>query len=165
MKLLIAIPALNEDASIASVIQRTLDAKPEILARTAVMAVDITVVSDGSTDRTVERARAFERRSTLIVFERNRGYGAAIMEAWRQSDAELLGFLDADGTCDPRFFVELCSTPSSTAARTWRSDHAFIREPDAAHATHRQHASSRDADRARIDARPRLGERHARGAP
>lgn len=108
MKLLIAIPALDEEASIASVVQRTLDARADILARTAVTAVDVTVVSDGSTDRTVERARAFEPAITLIVFEHNRGYGAAIMEAWRRSDAELLGFLDADGTCDPRFFVELC---------------------------------------------------------
>jgi glycosyltransferase involved in cell wall biosynthesis len=108
MKLLIAIPALNEEESIATVIRRTLDAKAEILAGTAVIAVDVIVVSDGSTDRTVERARAFEPAVTVIVFDRNRGYGAAIMEAWRQSDAELLGFLDADGTCDPRFFVELC---------------------------------------------------------
>ena len=108
MKLLNADPALHEEASIASVIQRTLDAKTEILARTAVLVVDITVISDGSTDRTAERARAFEPGITLIAFERNRGYGAAIMEAWRQSDAELLGFLDADGTCEPRFFVELC---------------------------------------------------------
>jgi glycosyltransferase involved in cell wall biosynthesis len=108
MKLLIAIPALNEEGSIAAVVQRTLDARAQILARTAVTAVDITVVSDGSTDSTIERARAFGSAINLIVFERNRGYGAAIMEAWRQSDAELLGFLDADGTCDPRFFAELC---------------------------------------------------------
>src|SRR5262249_18905790 len=46
----------------------------------------------------------------LIVFEKNRGYGAAIQEAWRQSDAELVGFLDADGTCDPLFFAPLCAT-------------------------------------------------------
>ena len=109
MKLLVAIPALNEEDSIAAVIQRTLDARAEISARTPVTAVDVTVVSDGSTDRTVERAGAFGSAINLIVFERNRGYGAAIMEAWRQSDAELLGFLDADGTCDPRFFVELCT--------------------------------------------------------
>ena len=44
------------------------------------------------------------------MFEQNRGYGAAIKEAWRQSDADLLGFLDADGTCDPQFFAELCGT-------------------------------------------------------
>ena len=109
MRLLVAIPALNEEDSIAGVISRMLDARQEIVGRTAVTAVEITVVSDGSTDRTVERAAAFGSAITLIVFERNRGYGAAIMEAWRRSDAELLGFLDADGTCDPRFFVELCA--------------------------------------------------------
>jgi glycosyltransferase involved in cell wall biosynthesis len=108
MKLLIAIPALDEEASIASVVERTLEARTEILARTAVTAVEITVISDGSTDRTAEIARAFEPAISVIVFDRNRGYGAAIMEAWRRSDAELLGFVDADGTCDPRFFVELC---------------------------------------------------------
>ena len=108
MKLLIVIPAFNEEGSITDVIRRTLDARADLLARTALAAVDITVVSDGSTDRTVERAAAFGSSIDLIVFERNRGYGAAIMESWHRSNAELLGFLDADGTCDPRFFVELC---------------------------------------------------------
>ena len=109
MKLLVAIPALNEEEGIASIIQRMVNAREEIIARALVTAVEITVVSDGSTDRTVEYARAFGAQISLIVFERNRGYGAAIMEAWRRSDAELLGFLDADGTCDPRFFVDLCT--------------------------------------------------------
>jgi len=108
MKLQIAIPAFNEEASITDVIRRTLDARETLLARTPLTAVDVTVISDGSTDRTVERAAAFGSSIDLIVFEQNRGYGAAIMEAWRRSDAELLGFLDADGTCDPHFFVELC---------------------------------------------------------
>jgi glycosyltransferase involved in cell wall biosynthesis len=108
MKLVIAIPALNEEASIATVIQQTLDARAEILAHPGITAVDVAVVSDGSTDRTVELAREFGSAINLIVFEQNRGYGAAIMEAWRQSDAELLGFLDADGTCDPRAFLPLC---------------------------------------------------------
>jgi len=109
MKLLIAIPALNEEDSIAETIERTLAARGAIIASGAVSDVEVTVVSDGSTDATVERARQFGDRIRLIVFERNRGYGAAIMEAWRQSDAELLAFLDADGTCDPAFFVELCT--------------------------------------------------------
>ncbi len=108
MKLLIAIPALNEEDSITNIIQRTLDARAHILAQTPVTDVEITVISDGSADRTVERAAAFGARINLIVFERNRGYGAAIMEAWRRSNAELLSFLDADGTCDPRFFADLC---------------------------------------------------------
>lgn len=110
MKLLIVIPALNEEQSIESIIRRSLEARAHITAGSPVTAVDIAVVSDGSTDRTVERARRYADAVKLIVFEQNRGYGAAIKEAWRQSDADLLGFLDADGTCDPRFFADLCQT-------------------------------------------------------
>ena len=110
MKLLIAIPALNEEESIASIVERCLAARREIIENSTVTKVEITVVSDGSTDRTVEIASQFTPAIKLIVFEKNRGYGAAIKEAWAHSDAELLAFLDADGTCDPSFFVPLCRT-------------------------------------------------------
>ena len=107
MKLLIAVPALNEEASIQQIIRRCLEARPEIIETSPVTEVDITIVSDGSTDRTVELASQFGDRIKLIVFPKNRGYGAAIKEAWVQSDADLLGFLDADGTCEPQFFSQL----------------------------------------------------------
>ena len=81
MKLLIAIPALNEEASIVSTIRRSLAARKPIISSSAVSEVAITVVSDGSTDRTVELASQFPEID-LIVFEKNRGYGAAIKEAW-----------------------------------------------------------------------------------
>lgn len=110
MKLLIAIPALNEEQSIRSIIERSLDAREHITAHSPVTGVEITVVSDGSTDRTVERALEYKGQVKVIVFPENRGYGAAIMEAWRQSSADLLSFLDADGTCEPRFFADLCRT-------------------------------------------------------
>ena len=109
-RLLIAIPALNEEASIEETIRRCLAAREHIVATAPVSAVEITVVSDGSTDRTVELASRFADQVQLIVFPQNRGFGAAIQEAWRRSDCELLAFLDADGTCDPRFFAELCRT-------------------------------------------------------
>jgi len=107
MKLLIAIPALNEEGSIQQIIERCLQARTDIIETTPVAEVEVTVVSDGSTDHTVELASQFMDRIKLIVFPKNRGYGAAIKEAWAQSDADLLGFLDADGTCDPRFFSRL----------------------------------------------------------
>ena len=44
----------------------------------------------------------------MIVFEKNRGYGAAIKEGFRCGRGALLGFLDANGTCDPRYFAEMC---------------------------------------------------------
>ena len=108
MKLLIVIPALNEESGIDAILTRSLRARTAIIAGSPVTAVDITVVSDGSTDRTVERANRYADQIQLIVFEKNRGYGAAIQEGWARSDADLLGFIDADGTCDPEFFADLC---------------------------------------------------------
>ena len=109
MKLGIAIPALNEEDNIESIIQRSLAARQYIRDHSSVTDVEVTVVSDGSTDRTVELASRYKDLIRLIVFSENQGYGAAIKEAWMGSDADLLGFLDADGTCDPKFFAPLCN--------------------------------------------------------
>jgi hypothetical protein len=107
-KLTIVIPALNEEQSIAAIVERCLAAAPTIRAECGVDEVEIVVVSDGSTDRTAEIARGFEPRIRLVVFPRNRGYGAAIKEGWRVGGGDLLAFLDADGTCDPLHFVPMC---------------------------------------------------------
>ena len=109
MKLGIAIPALNEEDNIESIIQRSLAARQYIQDHSSVTDVEVTVVSDGSTDRTVELASRYKDLIRLIVFSENQGYGAAIKEASMESDADLLGFLDADGTCDPKFFAPLCN--------------------------------------------------------
>jgi glycosyltransferase involved in cell wall biosynthesis len=103
----IVVPALNEEGAIASTLSRCLEARAEILRQAALAEVEIIVVSDGSTDRTAEIAKTFDE-VRVIEFERNRGYGAAIKEGWRQGRGSLLGFLDADGTCDPRYFVAMC---------------------------------------------------------
>lgn len=116
MKLLIAIPALNEEGSIENIIRRTLAARAHICSHSPISEVEITVVSDGSTDRTVERASVYSDQIKLIVFPENKGYGAAIKEAWRCSDADILGFLDADGTCAPTFFADLCQHLVSQSA-------------------------------------------------
>jgi glycosyltransferase involved in cell wall biosynthesis len=110
-RLTIVIPALNEQESIGSTIQRCLDAREEIQEVGGVQSVEIIAVSDGSTDRTVEIATEIASREAdvrVIVFEKNRGYGAAIKEGFRQGRGDLVGFLDADGTCDPRYFGPMC---------------------------------------------------------
>src|SRR5215208_1219857 len=79
--LTIVIPALNEEESIGSTIQRCLDARERICRVGGVSEIEIIVVSDGSTDRTAAIAQEFAARDSrvqVIVFERNRGYGAAI---------------------------------------------------------------------------------------
>lgn len=107
MKLLIAIPALNEEASIEKVIRRSIEARGWITTHPSIQAVDITIVCDGSTDKTADIARCYAHDVTVIEFAENRGYGAAILHAWKDSNAELLGCMDADGTCDPYFFADL----------------------------------------------------------
>lgn len=118
MKLSVVIPALNEEQSIESIIKRTLDARQYIIDNSPVTDIEITVVSDGSTDGTVAIASRYTDRIRLIIFEKNRGYGAAIKEGWNQSTGDLLAFLDADGTCDPRFFADL--------ARLMQKDNADV---------------------------------------
>jgi glycosyltransferase involved in cell wall biosynthesis len=68
-------------------------------------------VSDGSTDRTAEIAQEVARHEptvSVIVFPQNRGYGAAIKAGFERGSGDLVAFLDADGTCDPRYFGPMC---------------------------------------------------------
>jgi glycosyltransferase involved in cell wall biosynthesis len=111
----IVIPAFNEEDAIASTISRCLNARERIKETGNVDDVEIIVVSDGSTDRTAEIARTFDDVQ-LIEFEKNRGYGAAIKEGFARSTGTLVGFLDADGTCDPLFFAEMCRVAVSEEA-------------------------------------------------
>jgi len=108
IQLTIVLPALNEEDAIARTIERCLDARQAIIARTQVTRLRVVVVSDGSTDRPAEIAQQYED-VRVIVFKHNRGYGAAIKEGWRQAGGDLLAFLDADGTCDPLYFIDLCN--------------------------------------------------------
>ena len=105
----IVIPALNEELAIGETLRRCLAAQDVIKEQTGVREIEYLMVSDGSTDRTEEIARSFSEL-TVLTFERNRGYGAAIKCGFEHSSGDVVGFLDADGTCDPRFFGELVST-------------------------------------------------------
>ena len=112
--LTIVIPALNEEQSIQSICHRCLDQATAIREATG-HGIEVIVVSDGSTDRTASLAQAIEGVRT-IVFDKNRGYGAAILEGFRQGEGELVGFLDADGTCDPAFFIPMIQAVEAGAS-------------------------------------------------
>lgn len=100
-KLSIIMPAYNEEGAIADTIRKCLNAKKRIIADTPVKDVEIIVVSDGSTDRTVNVARGFEPEIKLIVCPENKGYGAAITTGFQNAQGDILSFMDADGTIDP----------------------------------------------------------------
>lgn len=105
--LTIVIPALDEELAIGGTIERCLQARQEICEYAGIQSVEIIVVSDGSTDKTPEIAKSY-KEVKVIVFEKNRGYGAAIKTGFEEGTGSLVGFIDADGTCDPRIFAKLC---------------------------------------------------------
>jgi glycosyltransferase involved in cell wall biosynthesis len=106
LRFTLVIPALNEEEALPATLERALAARHEVLAKTSVAEMNIVLVNDGSTDAT----RLIADRYPEVIklhFEMNRGYGAAIKAGFCATEADLLGFMDADGTCDPRFCVEL----------------------------------------------------------
>ncbi|MFA6092459.1 MAG: glycosyltransferase family 2 protein [Elusimicrobiota bacterium] len=102
----IIIPAYNEEAAVSDILRRSLAAAPRIREAHGLEDVEVILVDDGSRDRTGELARAVAG-VRVLTHPVNRGYGAAIKTGFCAAKGDWLGFLDADGTCDPEFFIEL----------------------------------------------------------
>ncbi len=102
----IVIPAYNEEEAIDDILRRCLDARAVLMKEAGLAGVEVLVVDDGSRDKTREKAAKWTD-AKLVVHEKNKGYGAALMTGFRASSGDLLSFLDADGTCDPLAFKGL----------------------------------------------------------
>ena len=90
---LIAIPAWNEEASIADVIKKVREHRPD---------VDIMVVDDGSQDSTASLAR--QVGATVVSLPFNVGVGGAMRTAFlyaQRHGYRALAQVDADGQHDP----------------------------------------------------------------
>ena len=117
MKLALVVPALNEEDAIGSTLRRALAARQKVVSATDVTEMVVVFVNDGSTDGTQQVVDQEEFREVVKVrFERNRGYGAAIKAGWQAVDADLVGFIDGDGTCDPLYCVDLMRRLTETNA-------------------------------------------------
>ena len=89
----VVVPAYNEEALVAS----TLATIPGFVDR-------VFVVDDGSADATAERAATGDPRVEVLVHERNRGVGAAIVtgyEAAMGEEIDVTAVMAADGQMDP----------------------------------------------------------------
>jgi thiosulfate reductase cytochrome b subunit len=92
----VVIPCLNEQVAIASVVRDVLDQGVD----------EVIVVDNGSRDATAKRARDAGAR---VVPEPRRGYGRACAAgvAGIRADAEIVCFLDGDGSDVPRFLGDV----------------------------------------------------------
>jgi hypothetical protein len=100
----VIIPAYNEEAGIADIVDRVLATRPALAASGAVL--ELVVVDDGSRDRTVEIASRYAD-VCLVQHRTNHGYGAALKTGFASARGTWLGFLDADGTYPPEHFPAL----------------------------------------------------------
>jgi glycosyltransferase involved in cell wall biosynthesis len=99
LRVLVVVPAWNEEASIASVVHEV---------RRTLADADVLVVDDGSTDQTGARAR--EAGAVVARLPYNLGVGGAMRLGFRyavKGDYDAVVQIDADGQHDPAFVPQL----------------------------------------------------------
>lgn len=89
----VTIPVYNAEEHLA-------DALASVLAQTY-RHLDVVVVDDGSTDRSVEIARSFDDARCRVIEQANAGAPAARNTGVAASHGEMLAFLDADDVWAP----------------------------------------------------------------
>ncbi len=83
----IIIPTLNEEGTIAELLRS--------IRSQALPEVSTVVVDGGSQDRTIEIC---EKERVRIIKQKGKGKGNAMIEAVEQTDADIVVFIDGDGT-------------------------------------------------------------------
>ncbi|MEQ9039519.1 MAG: glycosyltransferase family 2 protein [Silicimonas sp.] len=100
MALSVVIPAYNEQGAMATTVD---DVRSQLQG--AGIEYEIIVVDDGSTDNTLEEARATGVR--VLSNQVNSGYGAALKRGVKSARYEFVAILDADGTYPARYLPEM----------------------------------------------------------
>lgn len=122
MRVLIAIPAFNESATVADVIADVRAHRPGDV---------ILVVDDGSTDGTADIAR--EQGAQVVVLPFNTGVGAAMRTAFvyaQRHDIDAVVQVDADGQHDPASIKSLIEgLDSASVVVGARGDSYSVRGP------------------------------------
>lgn len=90
-KIEVIIPTLNEEHTIGELIH-------DIRATALPMVLSIVVIDGGSTDRTLDICR---KENVRFIIQKGKGKGNGMREAVLQSEADIIVFIDGDGTYSP----------------------------------------------------------------
>ncbi len=104
-KFALVVPTLNEAGNVEILVQRVENA-----LNTLPLDYQIIIVDDGSTDGTcdiVRRLSEADARIRLLVRKNQRGLAGAVLHGWRDTDADLLGVIDADLQHPPEVLPQL----------------------------------------------------------
>lgn len=95
----IAIPAYNEEESLAFVLKNTLSKLPKYFKN-----YEIIVINDGSKDKTGEIADKFAKKNkhVKVIHQKNLGFSKAMLTGIKKSKKEFVAYMPADG----QFLIE-----------------------------------------------------------
>lgn len=90
----VIIPAFNEEHSLGYILSDTLKNLPKIVSD-----FELIIIDDGSTDKTVEIAKSFERKSkkVKVVHQKHLGFGSAILTGIKLARKEYVVHMQANG--------------------------------------------------------------------
>lgn len=111
LRLALVVPTLNEEGNIGRLIDRSRAALD--LAK---IPFEIIVVDDDSRDQTAAVVTALSHqdpRVRLVVRKGERGLSGAILDGWRNTDADVLSVIDADLQHPPELLPKLYEAISS----------------------------------------------------
>ena len=98
-KISVIIPVFNDEKriekSINSVLNQTYD------------NLELIVVNDGSTDKTLEKIQKYSDKRIKIVTQKNQGTGQARNKGIKESTGNFICFVDSDDTIEPNFLEEM----------------------------------------------------------
>ena len=129
MRLSVVVPMMNEEENIKPLldtIYKALDGKYDY---------ELILVDDGSTDKTVEKAKTWiNDRTKILVFKRNFGQTTAMSAGIDEAEGDLIATLDADLQNDPDDIPEMIEKMESggwdvvAGRRLKRQDGMFLRK-------------------------------------
>jgi cellulose synthase/poly-beta-1,6-N-acetylglucosamine synthase-like glycosyltransferase len=100
-KVSVMVPACNEEDCLAKTVKSLLKLNyPR-------NKLQIIVIDDGSTDKTLEIARRFEKRGVLVLTKPNGGKGTALNLGLEHATGEIVGCLDADSIVEPNALLKM----------------------------------------------------------
>ncbi|MFN6481640.1 MULTISPECIES: glycosyltransferase family 2 protein [unclassified Nostoc] len=120
-KVSVVIPAYNTEAYIAKAIESALEQ--------TLTDIEVIVVDDGSSDKTVEIAKSFsDQRLKVIVNQQNLGAAAARNRAFRAAQGEWIAVLDSDDWYAPERLSKLVSLANEMNADMIADDIYLIKD-------------------------------------